>query len=355
MDTKKNQRNELQGESAKTPDVKMLAWNISPWCNLTCKHCYLGEIKGYDSLSTHELDRIVDQISSIDVKVVFLAGGEPLLIRNLEYVIRQLAQTGVSVFVNTNGILLTEKRIDSLLRSQVSGVIIGFDGITQESYEMIRGEHTYQQALQGLKTAIKMGMSVESDFTLNCLNRHQLNSVPLWGDELKLKRITVKRYVPRPESKFDSQLRLTPQILKETYHDFLDIFPYPSQRESCKIYAHDPLFIVAKAEKGLLNQEDILREDCNAGGYTRGWIGLSSQGNIQPCPVMTEEVVGNILSEELQDIVKCSKMDIIRDAIPAICQKCHHSSYCRGGCKATKIRMGTSLDKPDPCCWIYHK
>lgn len=351
MTQAKSLRNITGNESHELPDVNMIAWNISYVCNLKCKHCYL-ETKEIKIMTPGELDRVIRQIIELGVRHVFLAGGEPLLFPGIENVIKKLSQPGISVFINTNGILLDENRIHSLVDSGISGVIIGLDGISPDMYRLIRGNSHFEILMKNIETALKNNLHTECDFTLNALNAKELLELPGFGDKLGLPRITVKRYVPRPQSSFDHKLRLSPGLLKESYHGFLSLYPYPTERENCKIYAHDPLFLAAKAEKGLLLERDILREDCNAGGYKRGWIGISSRGAVQPCPVMTEITVGDIGTGEIKDIINKKQMAIVRDNIPLQCRACTHSSICRGGCRATKIRVGIGLDKPDPCCWI---
>lgn len=348
-------REDLHGNPNEMPNFMMVAWNVSPICNLACRHCYLGKLSGKDFLTREELAVIIEKVEAIGVETVFLAGGEPLMHPEIEYVVSEFVRRGIRVYLNTNGLLLSDEQIKALVRLGLVGVIFGFDGVHRETYERIRGANTYDRVLDAILRSLKSGLSVEVDFTLNSINADELLILPQWGEQLGVKRITLKRYVPRPQSSFDQLLRLNAEQLREIYHRFLEDFPDPSKREACKILAHDPLFLVAKAEMGVLHADDIYREDCNAGGYTRGWFGISSRGELHPCPVMTEMNIGNVLNEELQSMVRHPEMTAARDIIPMLCLPCPYVSFCRGGCRASKLRLGLRLEDPDPCCWRVHR
>ncbi len=341
-------------ESHPVPDLAMVAWNISSNCNLSCAHCYLDSdhLNGAQ-LKQEQLFEIVDRIVEAGVRAVFLAGGEPLLHPQIEAVVRRLCAGKVSVYLNTNGLLLSRTRCKALIEAGIEGIIIGMDGVDQRKYEDIRGHGTYLRAIAGLRNAQSLGIAVEVDFTLNRWNRAQLVVLAKWADEMELSRVTIKRYVPRPNRGHDLELRLNSTLLRSSYYTFLAAVPNPTTRNGCKLFAHDPLMLVAKAEKGILREEDILREDCNAGAYARGWIGVNAQGGLSPCPVITEIALTPQMQQSWLALIDCQQFTTVRDTIPEKCLSCAHVKYCRGGCRASKLRLGLSLNQPDPCCWIF--
>lgn len=345
-----NARDQLTGTNA-VPDVSMVAWNISARCNLRCAHCYIGpEALDGDTDGTSWRET-ADEIAALGAGAVFLAGGEPLLHPEIDDVIRRLHDGGSHVFLNTNALLLTAERCRALIAAGLDGIIVGFDGIDEPTYDAIRGRKTYARAIAGLHVARQEGLGVEVDFTLNRRNIHQLAQLPAWGDAMGLARITIKRYVPRPGSRADAELRLDPPSLHIAYATLLAATPDLTTRAGCRVFAHDPLMIVAKSEAGCLREEDILREDCNAGAYVRGWIGVDAQGLVSPCPVMTEMKLDPRRSS-WDAVVHSTMFDKVRDTLPAVCTSCAHARYCRGGCRATKVRLGLPLSEPDPCCWL---
>jgi len=295
---------------------------------------------------------VTHKVIDSGAQVVFLAGGEPLLHPQIYWVAEECTRAGLDVYVNTNGLLLNSESAYDLANHGVSGVVIGVDGINAAKHESIRGTGTFKRALAALDVARTAGMTAELDFTLNALNAEQLSQLPAWGDSLGLNRVTIKRYVPRPSSEHDLRLRLSPTSLSAAYNELLSECPDPTTRAGCRVYAHDPLMLVAKAERGLLREGDILREDCNAAAFIRGWIGVSADGHLSPCPVMTEVGVRICDIPDIRTALASRQFSEVRDKLPIACFSCTHASYCRGGCRATKLRLRMGLNVVDPCCWV---
>jgi radical SAM protein with 4Fe4S-binding SPASM domain len=334
------------------PDPRMIAWNVSTRCNLSCAHCYLPEADLRHPQTDWEGVRpILESIISLSPDAVFLAGGEPLMYSNTYRIVGLLVDSEIDVFVNTNGPLLNPRRCQRLRDSGAAGVIIGVDGVDALTYEAIRGTGMFPRMVTGLRTAQDHGLNVEVDFTLNRVNQHQITHLPAWGDDMNLQRITIKRYVPRLDAPADAALRLTPDLLRAAYCKLLREVPNLTTRSGCRIFAHDPLMIVAKAELGLLREVDVLREDCNAGAYRRGWVGVDARGYVSPCPVMTELRL-DPRGHPWMELLNSPQFIEVRDTLSQTCRACTHVAYCRGGCRATKLRLNLTLTDPDPCCWL---
>ena len=80
-------------------------------CNLKCKACilYKGSWEPPRDITLDELIRITDQLP--ELKQIALHGiGEPLLNEALPVMIRHLKNRDVSVFFNSNGILIDERQ-----------------------------------------------------------------------------------------------------------------------------------------------------------------------------------------------------------------------------------------------------
>ena len=76
-------------------------WELTSACNLSCDFC-LVEIKGAH-LDTEQALAVADQLIAARVDKVLLSGGEPLLHRGVEAVIRRLVEGDVLVKLLTNG------------------------------------------------------------------------------------------------------------------------------------------------------------------------------------------------------------------------------------------------------------
>ncbi len=100
-----------------------IMWDMTNGCNLNCKHCYNRSGKGrkYEDLSDDDMLKQVEFIIELLPRVVCFCGGEPLLRYNiLPQISHLLSDAGITVNMVTNGLLLNEEKIDTLVCSGLS-------------------------------------------------------------------------------------------------------------------------------------------------------------------------------------------------------------------------------------------
>lgn len=97
-------------------------------CNLNCEYCprrFMKRKIGFMDVKTAR--RIADVMTNKKSEMVFLHHfGEPLLHKNLEGLIKVFKEKGFSVGVNTNGILLTGERAESLIEAEIDRIIVTY-------------------------------------------------------------------------------------------------------------------------------------------------------------------------------------------------------------------------------------
>lgn len=88
--------------------------HFTDYCNYSCKHCFVK--KENNELSMDELMVVVDKVKryfdSNHIKGrINIAGGEPLVSKNIDHLINYIASKGIQVSIITNGYLLDESFI----------------------------------------------------------------------------------------------------------------------------------------------------------------------------------------------------------------------------------------------------
>ncbi len=89
-----------QGQIAAGPPLRMVAWELTRNCNLSCMHCRAsascGPFEG--ELTTAECKNVIDSIVSFASPTIILTGGEPLLREDIfeiiDYGRRERTQAG---------------------------------------------------------------------------------------------------------------------------------------------------------------------------------------------------------------------------------------------------------------------
>ena len=92
-----------------------VGWDITQMCNLRCKHCYATAGKRSEKeFSIDKVKQIIDELDSLGTVLIALAGGEPLVRRDIFEIVSYIKSKGMEVFINTNGILIDEDKIKKL-------------------------------------------------------------------------------------------------------------------------------------------------------------------------------------------------------------------------------------------------
>lgn len=77
-----------------------VGWDITNRCNLMCKHCYAesNSRKPSEDLPLDTVKNVVDQLSDLGCVIIALAGGEPLMRKDLPQIIEYIKNKGIDVF-----------------------------------------------------------------------------------------------------------------------------------------------------------------------------------------------------------------------------------------------------------------
>lgn len=109
--------------------------HFTDFCNFQCKHCFVNK-ENYE-LSFDELKQVVDKIYKYfnDNQIngrINLAGGEPLMSRNISKLINYISSKGIEVSIITNGYYLTEQFLEKHKR-QISIIGISVDSLEHQT------------------------------------------------------------------------------------------------------------------------------------------------------------------------------------------------------------------------------
>ncbi|MCL0094968.1 radical SAM protein [Dehalococcoidia bacterium] len=150
-------------------------------CNAKCVTCLHWRYKSFNELSLDEIDTVLTQSKELGILHVILTGGEPTLREDLHEIVRKASALKFEeILLLTNGLLLTEDRVQKLLAAGLTSVTVSLDGL-EERNDSIRGVKGYfDKAISALKTLSQLrdktypflGISVAM-----ILNKSTLNQV----------------------------------------------------------------------------------------------------------------------------------------------------------------------------------
>ena len=137
--------------------------SVTDRCNLRCIYCMpsggVRHIPGKDILEDEEIARIVTVAAHLGLRKIRLTGGEPLLRKNLPFLIESLnAIPGIEdIGITTNGLLL-KKYAPVLAAAGLKRVNVSLDSLRTEKYREITRGGDIRDVFEGMYEAEKAGL-----------------------------------------------------------------------------------------------------------------------------------------------------------------------------------------------------
>lgn len=138
--------------------------SLTERCNLRCVYCMPEEgiqLSEKESLMTHEeVIFIAKQFVEMGVKKIRLTGGEPLIKKNVEKIITELAALPINLGITTNGILL-DNFFELFKQSGVKDINISLDTLNREKFNEITRRDYFDRVLNNINNYEANGFNVK--------------------------------------------------------------------------------------------------------------------------------------------------------------------------------------------------
>lgn len=108
-------------------------------CNMKCRMCNIWRYKDEKEMTLEEVKIAAQTMKKVGVFQTVITGGEPLLRKDISEIISAFSKLGISTRLQTNGLLLTEQKLDELIDAGVEDITISLDTFNNEEYANIRG------------------------------------------------------------------------------------------------------------------------------------------------------------------------------------------------------------------------
>ena len=334
-------------------ELFLLAINLTKRCNLACAHCYMDaetmKHGGENELATEEVRVLLDDIAARSTEtMVVLTGGEPMMRGDLEELVAHGTGLGLSMVVGTNGVALTDKRVQSLKAAGAMGAGISVDSLDPEKHDAFRGlPGAWEKTMQGIEACKRHDLPFQIHFSVTESNAEEITSMIDFARAAGARVLNVFFLVctGRGESMSD--------ISPITYERVLNQL-VASQEQS------RDLLIRARCAphyKRVAYQRNPASTLTRAAGYEGGgclagihYCRITPQGGVTACPYIPNEE-GNIRDQKFWDIWNQSPtfQSLRNPGLQGKCGSCEFRKLC-GGCRARPLAMGDSLMDTDPWC-----
>jgi len=322
--------------------------DVTSRCNLRCKHCRVNEIE-YD-MTLDEIEQVFKKLNNFKPRGVFISGGEPLIRDDIAEIVKKSKKLAPVTVLNTNSLLLTEKKLKELIDAGLNYIQVSLDGI-EELHDYIRGNGTYRETISKMKMINKysgqINLHISSVVSLKNIDfMEEFARQILEVEKINVQILGFKRFIPN--NVLRDSASLGKDGLKKLYQN-LELLQ--KKYEGKTIIASDMpmknVFNEKKAHK-IMEKYNLDCVGCSAG--VNG-ISIRNDGTVTPCTLLYISC-GNILKQNLDKIMQNADMIKIKEReLKGRCGKCKYKQIC-GGCRAAAYQISGDFLEEDSECFI---
>jgi heme b synthase len=344
-------------EESKRSNLRLVAWEITRNCNLSCVHCRASATMGpYEGeLNTATCLNLLDQIHVVGDPIIILTGGEPLLRPDIFEIARYGTEKGLRMVMAPNGTLITEDKARQMADAGIKRISISLDGATRNIHDRFRGvEGAFDGALQGIAMAKKAGVEFQINTTITKSNLDQIPAIQKLAVDLGAVAHHIFLLVPTGRGKYIVDTEIDAQEYEETLNWFYDQRDKAPLQLKATCAPHYYRILRQRAKK---DGQKVTFQTHGLDAVSRGCLGgvgfcfISHTGIVQPCGFLNV-ACGDVTRKPFQEIWNQSDVFLrLRDydCLTGKCGDCEYKKAC-GGCRARAFEATGDYMAEEPLC-----
>lgn len=297
------------------PPVKTLILHTTYDCNLSCEHCYMnaGRMTGREEMDSSELSRIVREFGQMGGIGVDLSGGEALLKKGIEDVIKTAREQKLRTVVLSNAADLNPAQLKTIAPN-IDGIAVGLDGLC-DANDRIRGDGAFDRTLKGLDIIAREGIELSFTTLITPESIPQLLDFPNF----------ISRYggrswslvMPRPSGRFASQ----EDKINDTYTQWeiakskgllRDL--HERSKEHNLVVILDHILVPGAKKRVEAESRDFVYELYNKGrACWDNTLTVMPNGDVKCCLFFDGQIYGNTRDTPLREVYESSRRKLALD------------------------------------------
>ena len=261
--------------------------SITSQCNLHCAGCYsrcnhaTTDSQPVSQLTSEEWLRIFDEAQEMGISFILLAGGEPMLRRDIIEAAGR--KQGILFPIFTNGTFVDEEYLRLFERCRNLVPVLSIEG-GKETTDERRGEGVYDRLISNMEEFRRRGLVFGASVTVTTVNYREVSSDLFLGSlsERGCRAVVFVEYVPVTDE--SSSL-----AIGDEEREYL-------KKEILRLRRDHPEMVYVS----------FPGDEKNSGGCVaagRGFFHINSHGGAEPCPFSPYSDV-NVKNGSLRDAVR---------------------------------------------------
>lgn len=339
-------------------DFGQIQIEITDRCNMRCRHCRAGE-GGSEDMPVEEAVRILRfaRTFSAEHKEVVVSGGEPLMHREFERLLRELKANGCEMLtLTTNGVLLTRDRLLAIREVGLRRVSfsVSLDSLDERDCAAFRGHlRAYPAAVAALELAVRErwpGMFVSMRTTVRPEQVPELPKLVRFARDIGADRISLSGIHPVGRAAVSPELWMAPEVKRRFIESVIAL--QAEHRGAIAVSTNDPLKCVLVESDDVAGEDEVVLGGCIAAAAT---FNVMTNGDMTPCALMDLPImnVRGLSVEEMAERYVASPIvrDMLAMKVRGRCGSCAKRYSC-GGCRARAMSRNGHYLEEDPDCWL---
>ncbi len=143
--------------------------SLTERCNLRCTYCMppegveLGPKSQY--MTADEILKIASEFVSMGVDKIRLTGGEPLIRKDFEHILRSLASLNVELAITSNAVIL-DKYLDLFKELGVKNLNLSLDSLNKEKFSTITRRNYFEKVMNNIQLFLDEGFRLKINTVL---------------------------------------------------------------------------------------------------------------------------------------------------------------------------------------------
>ena len=343
-------------------------WEVTRACALACRHCRAKAQPKPDprQLTTEESLRLVDQIAEFGSPILVFTGGDPMMRRDLEQLIRYASQEkGLRTSLTPSSTaLVTKKRLKSVMDAGIRRIALSLDGPNAEIHDSFRGfSGSFQRTMEILQDAQDVGLSVQVNTTVTKINLPYLEEMVPFLERYGAVQWSLFFLVPVGRARIEDMI--SPQEHEQVYNWLYDLSknaPFDVKATNAQPYRR----VAIQRARAETQEKDVAIQGAGfqyADGLHRpvkgvndgkGVVFISHVGEVYPTGFFPLSA-GNVRHRSVVDIYRNSALfRDLRDGskLKGKCAVCEFKDVCGGNRSRAYALTGDPLESEPTCVWV---
>jgi len=320
-DINENTQDFFYEEFQRKPYLTDLQFELTSRCNERCIHCYIPNEKknsGKD-LPIDKVLNLIDEFADMGGLHISLSGGEVLMHKDIEHILRQCLKRDLMISILSNLVLLNDNHINLLKEINPSLIQVSLYSMNSEIHDSIT---TIKGSFEKTKKAIEKLVAADIPVQISCpimkANAKGYKNVLEYAHKLKVKAQT--DFIMMAQSDCNTSNLANRISLVETEELILEMLQFDNE------YLNTTL----QLEPLTADLERLAKQPICGVGIDK--LCIAENGEVNPCAGWQGLSLGNVYNKSLKDIfVNSEKIKELRKLTNSDfpkCMKCDARDFC---------------------------